>query len=468
MSLSYLSLRRVLLHLNLLVFIAAATIASRAQTTVQAREAEKFVDSMGVNVHMEYLDTPYGDYSMINEKLIALGMHHLRDEINDVKDRNFVKELREMHKRGYKVCGLIEGGNDYPPVGQALDPEQVASMIKELLPSIDAVEGPNEPDDPSTPPFTYGIDELLFPWGAINESESLWQIVKGNAEISHLPVLAMSEGTPQDFLKLAKVTPPPIDYATYGNMHAYQSGLQGDWGLKGLYIPYAQDLTGDKPLWTTEMGYHNDTYFLHDGQQQGVSERAAAIYLPIAFLSGFRDKVVRTFSYELIDEEEGPPLRKCTKQDANRCSGEGYYGLLRYDGTAKPAFTALQNLIDILNDPASNFEPGSLQISFSGAPQKMRYALLQKSNGDYYLAIWNDRLVYEPATRKTKHGEDVYPANVAMTVTFSAESDLTFTIYAPNDASGVNPTDEYTLGTTANSIQINLPPKVLLIQIAGQ
>jgi hypothetical protein len=467
MFVSHLSFRSVLLRIGLAGFMAAMSNASQAQITVQAREADKFVDSMGVNVHMEYLSTPYGDYKKINKKLIALGMHHVRDEINNIgKDPNFVKELREMHTLGYKVCGLIEGGNDYPPFGTALEAQYVVPMIKDILPSIDAVEGPNEPDDPSQPPFTYGIDTLLFPWGAVNESENLWQIVKGNPDIKDLPVLAMSEGTPSDFLKLAKVTPPPIDYATYGNMHAYQAGLQGDWGLKGLYIPYAKDLTGDKPLWTTEMGYHNNTYFLGGGPQQGVSERAAAIYLPIAFLSGFKNNVVRTFSYELINEEKKPPLRNCKNANPNRCSDEGYYGLLRYDGTEKPAFTTLKNLIEILNDPGSGFQPGSLEISLNGAPPRIRYVLLEKSNGDFYLAIWNDELVYQSATYKTGQGKDIYPANVAMTVSFPAENDLNFNVYAPNDASGVNPTGEYTLGTTANSIQINLPPKVLLIQIA--
>jgi hypothetical protein len=466
------SFRRLLLSANVLVLTSVATTVSYAQTTsqpgeeIRARQAGEFVDSMGVNIHMEYLNTPYGNYDLINNELVALGMHHVRDEINEVKDKNFVSELQQMYTRGYKVCGLIEGGNDYPPIGTALDPPKVAAMIKEFLPSIDAVEGPNEPDDQTTPPFTYGIDDLYFPWGAINESESLWQIVKGTPEISDLPVLGMSEGTPSDFLQLAAVTPPPIDYATYGNMHAYQGGLWGDWGLKDMYIPYAQDLTGSKPLWTTEMGYHNNTYFLNDGEQQGVSERAAAIYLPIAFLSGFGENVVRTFSYELIDEEKKTPLPKCKSKTNPRCSGEGYYGLLSYEGNAKPAFTTLQNLIQILQDSGTGLQPGSLQISFNSAPPKMRYVLLEKSNGNYYLAIWNDELVYERATWKTKQGKDVYPPNEAMTVSFPAESGLTFTVYAPNDASGVNPTGEYTLGTSANSIQINLPPKVLLIQIA--
>jgi hypothetical protein len=46
---------------------------------------------------------------------------------------------------GYTLCGLIEGGNDYPPLGTKLEASAVVPMIRHLLPTIVAVEGPNEP-----------------------------------------------------------------------------------------------------------------------------------------------------------------------------------------------------------------------------------------------------------------------------------------------------------------------------------
>src|SRR5579862_7393268 len=90
------------------------TSTTLAQTKIQAREADGFVDSMGVNVHMESLNTPYKDYPGINLMLQVLGMRHIRDEINDT-DPSFVDEIQRIGSLGYKLCGLIEGGNDYPP-----------------------------------------------------------------------------------------------------------------------------------------------------------------------------------------------------------------------------------------------------------------------------------------------------------------------------------------------------------------
>lgn len=439
----------------LTVFLSILAAALNAQTRVPARSADEFVDSMGVNVHFEYSNSAYKHYAALNQKLALLGMRHVRDEINNTTNKVFVAQLQQLHTIGYTLCGLIEGGSDYPRAGHKLQASLVVPMIQNLLPSIDAVEGPNEPDDP-TPLFVY--DTVPYPQGAIKESEDLWNIVKGAPAIRSLPVLAMSEGTPQNFTQLAAITPPPIDYADFGNMHSYQGGLVGNDQLTGVYIPYARVLTGAAPLWTTEMGYHNNTQFLNDGEQQGVSERASAIYLPIAFLSGFNQRIVRTFSYELIDEYYDP--------DFKSGRGDAHYGLLRFDGEPKVAFTAVQNLIAIVREPAhQDFDPGALDIAFSGAPSTMHYTLLQKSTGDYYLAIWNDVQVYQLAASTITPGYDLYPEDVPVTITLPGAYE--FTVYAPNDSSGEGPTGAYTISTTKNSIQLKLPPKVLIIRITA-
>ena len=84
------------------------------QVRIQARVADKFVDTLGKNVHMEYSHTPYGNHPLI-ASLRALGMRHFRDEINDTKS-SLVDEISAIGKLGCTLCGVIEGGNDYPPL----------------------------------------------------------------------------------------------------------------------------------------------------------------------------------------------------------------------------------------------------------------------------------------------------------------------------------------------------------------
>jgi hypothetical protein len=441
----------------LALFILAAAASKAGETGIQAKRAADFVNSMGINVHMKYTNTPYGDTERIYEALQALGMRHFRDEINNTAPW-FVARLKHIGSMGYALCGLIEGGNDYPSPGSKLEAGAVIPMIANLRPFIEAVEGPNEPDDPTKPPFEYGVNFDPYPQGAIEESEDLWSIVKSTSEIRDLPVLGMSEGTPQDFAKLAAIPPNPFPDATYGDLHAYQGGGLGDAGLPG-YIYYAREFTGSRALWTTEMGYHNNINYLSDGEQQGVSTRASAIYLPIAFLSEFNKGVLRTFSYELIDEFDDP-------NPTSQSGGEGHYGLLNYDFTPKPAYTALKNFIALLRDSGrQTFQPGSIEIEFDGAPSTMRYTLLQESTGEFFLAIWDNVPVYQVATEQTS-GQDIYPADVPVTLQFSTPA--SFTVFSPSDESGVNPTEDYTASITPTSISINLPPEMLLIRIVGR
>ena len=197
--------RRIAFCLIATMLASAASLSAQVKT--QARATERFIESMGVNVHMEYTNTPYGNYPLINERLRELGMRHIRDEINNPAD-SFVDKLNTIGRLGYKLCGLIEGGNDYPPRGETLEASEVVPLIERFLPTIDAVEGPNEPDDPK-PPFHYGRHGG-YPEGAVDESQDRWNIVKHNPSLRHLPVLAISEGTPQDFAKLAAIHLRPL------------------------------------------------------------------------------------------------------------------------------------------------------------------------------------------------------------------------------------------------------------------
>ena len=203
----------IVISLAVISLDVGCATTSFAQTRIHAREADRFVDSMGINVHMESTSKPYNEYAAVNRFLRVLGMRHFRDEINQADPLSpsynpaFVAELLDIGGLGYTLCGLLEGGNDYPipPGSSRLSASHVVPMIQSLEPVIDAVEEPNEPDDVpwSCQGRGFCYDGVPYPQGAINESVDLWRIVRDNAEISDLPIVVMSEGSPQDFKELA-------------------------------------------------------------------------------------------------------------------------------------------------------------------------------------------------------------------------------------------------------------------------
>ncbi|MBD2020513.1 hypothetical protein H6F43_09965, partial [Leptolyngbya sp. FACHB-36] len=83
------------------------------------------------------------------------------------------------------------------------------------------------------------------------------------------------------------------------------------------------------------------------------------------------------FLYELLNE------RPAGDQENN-------FGLLRVDGSPKPAFTALKNLIALLQDAGTPIQPGTLSYSLSGDLAHVHHTLLQKSNGRFYLVLWQE------------------------------------------------------------------------------
>jgi hypothetical protein len=99
-------------------------------------------------------------------------------------------------------------------------------------------------------------------------------------------------------------------------------------------------------------------------------------------LEAWNAHVPRTYIYELVDE------------------GGGYfgsYGLTDGNGNAKPAYTAVKNLLAHLNDPGAPVVPTSLSYTIAG-PVQVHHALFQKRDGSFVLALWLEAPEWDPGT----------------------------------------------------------------------
>jgi hypothetical protein len=165
----------------------------------------------------------------------------------------------------------------------------------------------------------------------------------------------------------------------FGNTHSYPGGLpltSGGWGISlDRAFAEARKVCDPKPLICTETGYHNR---LDEKGHPGVTESAAAKYIPRLLLTYFDRGIVRTYLYEFADEKPDPSLRDM----------EQHFGMLRVDGTPKPAFLALKTWIALLRDPGPAFEPGSLAFTLAGDTRDVRHVLLARRDGRFDLAIW--------------------------------------------------------------------------------
>jgi hypothetical protein len=201
-----------------------------------------------------------------------------------------------------------------------------------------------------------------------------------------------------------------------------------------------QPVVGSRPLVATETGYHTATAWT--GEHPAVSEQAMARYVPRLFLEYFDAGISRTYLYELIDE------------GTSNVDREQKFGLLRADGTEKPAYGALRNLIAVLRDPGAGFTPGELDYTLSGDTTGVETTLLQKRDGRFYLVLWQEAASYD-LVRKLE--AQVPVKQVTLQLTRAARVRLFLPLTSPNptrDSQGVT------------TLQLSVPDSPLIVEIS--
>lgn len=327
-----------------------------AQTAEKARSANSFIDSLGVATHLRYIDTSYGRYSdVVEPRLRELGVRHIRDGGNDP---GLFAKLNRLSRFGIRSTLVFDSRDK-------ITPSNAVSVLKKVLPSVVAIEGPNEWDINNVTYRGRG-----FPAGLRDYQTELYQAVKRDPATAKIAVLTPSIAYPENAAKLGSLR----SVSDYGNLHIYAGGGIPALDFESKWLPLTRKMTSDRTIIVTETGWHNAVNDRKAGQR-GVSEQVSAKYIPRVFLEYFNRGIKRTFLYEFLDER-------------SRGDQESNFGIIRANGVPKPAFVALRNLIRVLNDPPNTAATGTLNYSLSGNVRNINRTLLQKRNGDFYLVLW--------------------------------------------------------------------------------
>ena len=133
----------VVIATNALLFLAPQ--CSFAQE--QAKSADAFVGTIGVNTHIGWANSPYTNYTSLKSALVALGVRHIRDGMTYVEDFGFTSDIIDLATAGIHLQGVLDGYYYPTPYGTTpLSSTDVVCKITTLMPGIETVEGPNETD----------------------------------------------------------------------------------------------------------------------------------------------------------------------------------------------------------------------------------------------------------------------------------------------------------------------------------
>ena len=371
-----------------------------ASTCEGAASADAFVDSMGINAHWSYPDTPYGaQYSAVRDLLVASGLRHVRGDMSQVQD------LGAHGIQTTVVADLPNYTNSNPSV---VTSTVAAIKTANTNGQIDAVEGPNEPDifwvmfQKSYNGNGYiqyannNGDRSGIAAGATAFQTDLYTALKADPATAPLTVFGPAvgiytifpSGSLTNVVDLGNFHPYPYG----GNSLSYPAPYDGiakyfwqsdqpsvnidDWpaAFNNDAPPFAP-----KPMGATETGYYTTSQVT-----DGISERVQGKYIPRLFAEYFRKGIRRTFTYEFVDEFNDPS------------SKEANFGIVRHDLTPKPAYTALKSVISVLSEKGARFTPTGLNYTMqvSAVPgydrtSYLHHLLLQKSNGSFYLLLWH-------------------------------------------------------------------------------
>lgn len=340
-----------------------------------ARSADAFVNSIGLNVHLGYFRTPYGTAwtTLIKPKLLSLGVRHLRDAGVVVPDDRWMGlyygRMRELAHHGIRFNLVMR-----PAEGSAVfhDLPHFDRLMQYAHGLVASFEGLNEHDLSRRPNWASEVRAF---------QHALYARVKRDHRTAQARVFGPSLGDASRGRVVGNLS-MSLDY---GALHPYPGGREPLATLAHHGAGHAP-IIGQRPVVVTESGYH--TALGWAGQHPAVSERAMGRYLLRLLFDYFNAGVPRTYLYELIDQ--GFELR----------DREQNFGLLRADGSEKPAYRGLANLIAILADPGPPFAIEPLDLSLAGDTAGVHHTLLAKRDGRLYLVLWTDAPSFDLAARR--------------------------------------------------------------------
>jgi hypothetical protein len=415
---------------------ASSLLGGAASAVPDCPSASRFTDSVGVNIHLS--SEPYAsNFQLVRSLLGESGIRHVRDELRSSNDLGRWRALFFQEKvRSHLLVSPVTNST--------------TEMLKYLealgVDKVSAIEGQNEGDSD----WFKSQPAARNDWSlTVNTHQrEVFLALRSRYPAHILPILSPTvlDYKPEDMLLIR----PSADFCDIVALHAYaQHGDEPETDAPYSSLSWYKENMSDRfkpgaPIMVTETGYNN--MIVPGGA--GVSEAAAAIYLPRLLLHNFSAGVERTFLYEFLDEGTDPN------------EWEQHWGLVGADGRRKPAFDAIAAMLQAFGEEGQDLEKaGSLpiQATLRAAPPRSRMLQFRKADGSVLLALWRAVPCWDVASAK-----DVVVAPEPVTVTLNRPVGRA-AFMVPNDAPSWKE-----IPASGNEIHTPVSAKLVLVRLAGQ
>jgi VCBS repeat-containing protein len=365
---------QLLVPLSVAVQVAVPVIGAQASTAatterppaVQAQMADTVVDGLGVNIHLLYGNTRYADFPAVQAALADLGVRHVRDSLGNWRKDQYAK-VNALAAAGVKTNFTFDKVTDIAAIGARLD-----MIANNMAGAVESLEPPNEYN--LSGKTTWAADLRAY-------QPELYRQMRARRAFDGVSVLGPSLALRQGYAEVGDLSA----YLDAGNLHTYPGGFVPTRNMD-LQIANQAIISGSKPVVVTEAGYHDA--MASTGKHYPAPEEVAGTYVPRLMLE-YHKRGVRSYLYELFEQNPEPAYTDM----------ESHFGLVRADGTPKPAYHAVRNMVRLTADPGEAFTPGALSYSAASSAAGLKQTLLQRRDGTFVLLLWRDVAVWDPIAK---------------------------------------------------------------------
>jgi len=379
--------------------------------------SEAFVNAEGVNTHVNYNDGAYANVTNVINDLAYLEITHVRDGMNSLWQFGSYESVAAA---GIKFTLVVGGGSFSATSGTPGDPSlnqrigYINSLEQATPGSIFAIEGTNEINNF---PIVFnglgksgvGTDELN---AALALQRALYAVVHSDPALHGVPVDYFT-GYGAGSIPLGPDPASVPGLADFDTQHPYPNGGQPP----SFWVSRAQALgneTAANAATMTPAVYTETGYSSNGGTKGGVNEDVQAKYILDLLLDDAKNGIAATDLYELLDAY-APGSRQ----------GDAGFGLFDDTGAAKPVAFALHNMNALLTDTAAeatSFAARPLSCTISGQSSTGDHLVLEKSNGSYIVAFWDEQPIWN---EKLGHETAAIPHTVTLSLSFLANTVIT-------------------------------------------
>ena len=378
-----------------------ATAPTGTNAPCRIVDAASFVDSLGVNTHLSWAGTPYGDLERVTDELNYLGIRNLRDDF--ALTPLGYGAVGEMMARGFRF-DLISG-----PA-----PQPFLSAVRRLRlahsAGVLAVEGPNEVDGWSV---KYAGRSGLP--AAIRYQQDLSEAIRADPALRGVLVYNLSVAAVGASRGLGDLSP----YADVANAHIYYGAGQPAYGWSpddtahhwASWLESGRLAAQGRPVVITETGSSATPAW-----GGGVDEPTQARQILNSLMDAAKTRVSGVYLYELVDGmNNGPDDEK------------SHYGLFRWDRSPRPAALAIHNLVRILAGGSQvdrKEASGAMRYSIEGVPRWGGCLLFERRDGAKEIAVWAEPDIWDERLRTP-----IAPPVVPITISWSGRRQVA--VYDP-------------------------------------